>query len=395
MKNFNTQKVQKGLWLDQHIIARLKKKRKKPFACLKKILIFDFHAIGDIVLLTAFLKALRQKYVSQEIVLVAGPWANPILQNHPQLISKLIVIKAPWVVYDYSFKSLYQLIKLIRKLRLFEFDMGIEIRGDLRQIFLMKCANVKQTLGYTFTGGKQWLTNTIPDDGQTKHLLDYHQQICNYLKCDTSCFQPQLFLSEKEKQSIKSLKANRAPKTTLGIHPGARKSLKQIEGSKLADVINHFYKQQWHIILFQGPTDKALIKNIKKQIDCPVEIVNVPMRAYILQIASCDHIVCMDSGVGHIAAALKIPVTVIFGPTLTKFCKPIGEKISIVQIADVPCRPCGSQKCNHKINHFCMSQISSETIISMLEHHHESRQSKKDPSKLSRVGLKPIAVRLT
>jgi len=367
MKNFNTKKAQKGLWLDQHIFSHLKKKRVKPFACLKKILVFDFHALGDIVLLTAFLKALRQKYNSQEIVLVAGPWAEPILKNHPGLISRIITIKAPWVVYDYSIKSLFQLYKLIIKLRLYEFDMGIEIRGDLRQIFLMNCANVKRIVGYSFTGGKKWLTDPIQDDNQLKHLLDYHKQICLYLKCNISKFQPQLYLSEKEKKFVRHLKLKRHFKKTIGIHPGARKPLRRIEGSKHASVIDYFHKKQWHIILFQGPFEEFLIKDIQKQINCSVEIVNVPIREYIVQIASCDHILCMDSGIGHIAAALRIPVSVIFGPAMTKFCKPIGEKVNIIQIEDVTCRPCNSDTCTNSINHFCMKQISSEMIIASIE----------------------------
>ena len=47
----------------------------------KTILIFDFHLIGDIVLLTPLLRAVRKGYPVARIALVAGPWAQEILKG--------------------------------------------------------------------------------------------------------------------------------------------------------------------------------------------------------------------------------------------------------------------------------------------------------------------------
>ena len=59
----------------------------------KTILVFDFHLIGDIVLLTPLLQVLRGAYPDARIVLVAGPWAQELLCGEEFLYSSILVHK--------------------------------------------------------------------------------------------------------------------------------------------------------------------------------------------------------------------------------------------------------------------------------------------------------------
>ena len=58
------------------------------------ILIFDFHLIGDIVLLTQLLRVVRQAYPNAHLVLVAGPWAKEILHG-TAWVDEIIPFAAP------------------------------------------------------------------------------------------------------------------------------------------------------------------------------------------------------------------------------------------------------------------------------------------------------------
>ena len=134
--------------------------------------------------MTPLLIKLRQKNSSARIGLVAGPWAQEILDNHPNLFDEFYEVTAPWVKYDYRLSNLRALWKVLLELRKTEWDWGIEVRGDLRQILMLFFAGTHRRISYDFTGGEFLLTDVVPDDGKPKHVVDHHIQIIKHLYPD-------------------------------------------------------------------------------------------------------------------------------------------------------------------------------------------------------------------
>ena len=133
------------------------------------ILILDFHLIGDIVLLTPVLNELRKNNPNAHIGLASGVWAKHVLKNHPDLYDSFYPISAPWVTYSYNLKSWYLLLCALIDIRKSKWELGIEIRGDVRQILMLRMCNAKHRVGYDFTGGSRLLTSVVKDDGNIKH----------------------------------------------------------------------------------------------------------------------------------------------------------------------------------------------------------------------------------
>jgi heptosyltransferase-2 len=81
-------------------------------------------------------------------------------------------------------------------------------------------------------------------------------------------------------------------------------------------------------------------------------------------LASCAAFVSNDSGAMHLAAALDVPVTAVFGPTREWATSPLpgpaGRDATIVH-ADVDCRPCMLRTC--PIDHRCMTRISVDDVF--------------------------------
>jgi heptosyltransferase-2 len=69
-------------------------------------------------------------------------------------------------------------------------------------------------------------------------------------------------------------------------------------------------------------------------------------------------LVCGDTGVAHLAAALGTPVVTLFGPTDPALSAPLG-RVAIVRHA-VPCAPCFYRAC--PIEHPCMRGISADEV---------------------------------
>ena len=94
-----------------------------------------------------------------------------------------------------------------------------------------------------------------------------------------------------------------------------------------------------------------------------VSVVNLIGRTDLRQLAGilarCSAFVSNDSGAMHLAAAVGVPVTALFGPTDERVTAPLGDHDVILH--EVFCRPCMLRDC--PIDHRCMKQISSGEVF--------------------------------
>jgi len=372
MKKFNPRFIQITKWIDdvlRFIFFPLLKKKCDKYITPKSILIFDFHLLGDIVMLTPLLIALRGRYPDAYIGIAAGSWASDVLMYHPNLYDEHIVVSVPWVKKKNRLKKYINLLVLLSKIRKGKWSWGVEVRGDIRQIYLMFFSGIGRRIGYDFTGGGWLLTDTVQDDGKYKHIVEHHYQIAKSLfhnSCVLNDFYPKLWLSSEEEQIVKYSKQHN--RKTIGVHLGASLPLRILPKSKALELLHVLLeKSDRKIILFQSveivqyldDITMLLSKKYRKQLI----IQSLELREFIVKIASCSLFVGMDSAGGHIAAALGVPVISIFGPAEYELVKPIGKSIKIVTAHDndVHCRPCDQIHCKNGTFQYCYKYLDFES----------------------------------
>jgi heptosyltransferase-2 len=84
-------------------------------------------------------------------------------------------------------------------------------------------------------------------------------------------------------------------------------------------------------------------------------------------VARCAAFVSNDSGATHVAAALGVPVTAVFGPTDERVTAPVSAGPADVIVRDVFCRPCLLREC--PIDHRCMKRIDVDTVLASVSAH--------------------------
>jgi len=343
-------------------------KKKKRATNYAKILVFDFHLIGDMVLLTAFLEHLRIHFPCSKIHLVAPTWSDPILQN-TNYVDTIHFFEAPWVKKQNHLSGIRNLLKLALRLRKVKFDLGIEMRGDLRQLMLLWLCNPIEITGFSFTGGNRIITNPVPDSGNIYHLLLHHKKILDVVSQTTTPveeFVPKLSLSTSERFTVRHLRRTRqqSGRKIVGLHPFASSGLRMLDEVAIYDLIKQI-STSFHVIIFFTKD----VLHLKDQLIPPgldVELFSGTLRQFIVQVASLDLFVGMDSGGGHIAAGLGVNVVSIFGPANDFYCKPIGTgTVTIVKLLDseVPCRPCDQIHCTNRSYKKCLRDLSTKQIM--------------------------------
>ena len=369
MKKFN-EKKSGVIKCANTILMLLLKKREKLSGSLhidscKRILVIDFDAIGDIVMLIPFLRVLRKCSPKAKIVLVCRPHARDVLSNQG-LVDSFFCYDQRWFSSVKSvIKDVINAERMLPKIRGEQFDLALEPRGDLRDIFFMHFCNADRKVAYTYTGGEYMLTDPILPDPAIKHLIDDKMYFLKQLGCeysDEECI-PRIYLTKddiKDNEEYRSI--NRlAGKYVIGIHPGASKDIKRWK--KFPELILKLNKTVPDVVFLLFSEEYELgfdVNQISREGICYRHICG-DISEYIRRIALCDVVICNDSSAAHIAGALGVDVHVIFGPVLSELARPYSAaSVSVYEQKGLECRPCSQGKCHYANK--CLEQISVDEV---------------------------------
>jgi ADP-heptose:LPS heptosyltransferase len=326
--------------------------QKAPTQQPSSILVFDFHLIGDIVMLTPLLQSLKTAYPQARLVLVAGAWAKEILYG-TDLVDEIIPFAAPWVKYNQGWGGIVACYHLVKQLRQQTWDLGIEVRGDIRQILLLWLTGAKRRVGFDFTGGGALLTDVVFDDGAMAHLTEHHQRICEHLGIwqTNEKYQPFLKLTAAEQAQAQNI----VP--FIGFHFGASLPLRRLPQAEIVQLLSKFELIDCKLVVFLTQDQKdfdTVLTQLSNTVQSKIELWSGNLRQLVITLSRGTHFYCMDSGPAHIAGALGLPSTVFFGPADSRYVRSIGQGVEIISKPDVQCRPCDQVNCVNQVNQYCM-----------------------------------------
>ena len=134
------------------------------------------------------------------------------------------------------------------------------------------------------------------------------------------------------------------------------------------NVAENLLRQNKQIWLMGSINDKEITDFIANQLpldSCKNLAGTLKLSETVNVISLAKALVTNDSGLMHVASALKIPVIAIFGPTSPKHTPPLGSQAVILE-NKIPCQPCFKKKCplNH---HRCMIDIEPIRVINEIE----------------------------
>lgn len=337
---------------------------------IKKIVVIELAHIGDVLAITPALHILRKKFPQSLITVAVSPWAQEVITGNPD-IDEILVYNASWFNRNKkSYWSLTKAVAFIKLLRAKKFDMGIDLRGDVRTILLMRLSGIKKRVGYGFTGGAFMLTDIMPFDvgqrqnkHQIEHNIDFITSIGEGLPYHERDMSLKIFFSDKDILYVdKLLKDNNTTNKDflIAIHPGAGIATKRWPAGRFSLLINEILKEyKVKIILVGGEEDDLL-----KLPGLGPSLINLTGKTNLKQLAAllkkCNLFIGGDSGVMHIASAVGIPIVAIWGgQNKPSHWKPLLDTAIVVH-KEVDCSPCGLITCKDLK---CLNDISIEDVF--------------------------------
>jgi heptosyltransferase-2 len=246
-----------------------------------------------------------------------------------------------------------------------DFDVSLDARRDIRSNVITYLAGARRRIGYDFGGGAHLLTDVLRSGAQDGHKVSDWLALLEPLRVSNRQeFPTSLVVTEPEKADARRRLGALGVSTEapiIGVHPGASQRARHWDPARFAGVIDALIGERGaQVVVFE---EKAGDSNeIKPRRE--VRRVNSHLRGLMALIAQCDLLICSDSGPMHIANALGVPVTALFGPQRREWYGPRGEFDSVVQVDEMPCRPC-FDACIFSTPH-CMEGITTVAVARSL-----------------------------
>ncbi|MFH1381172.1 MAG: lipopolysaccharide heptosyltransferase II, partial [Candidatus Omnitrophota bacterium] len=331
----------------------------------KRILLTRTDRIGDVVLSTPAIKAVRDKYPDSYIAFMVRPYAKDIVDGNPYLDEVIIYDK-----YGKQ-KGLISTILFALDLRKKKFDLSIMLHPTNRVHLISFLAGIPKRIGYD-RKLSYLLTRKVPHLKQEgkKHESEYTLDLLKTI--GIAAKEKELFVPvhEKDIEKVEKLLSEyHVGKDVLliAINPGASSRSKMWPPrnfAKLADSLTEKFRAR--ILIVSNAANKEAAN--ATALAMKYEPVNFAGRTTVGELAAlltkCDLFISNDSGPVHIASAVGTPVVSIFGrrnPGLSpRRWGPTGKR-NVVFHKDVGCDPCLAEDC--KIKFKCLEAITSDEVF--------------------------------
>lgn len=323
-----------------------------PLPSVQRILIVRFSSIGDIVLTSPVVRALRAKFPDADIRFLTKRAYAELVQPNPCLNGIFL--------FDGKLRD------TIAEVRAFRPDAVIDLHHNLRTAIL-KAAVGGRACSFPKLNLEKWLhvnlkMDTLPD----LHIVDRYFKAVEPLGVVNDGQGLDFFIPDDVK--LPQLPASFSS-GYVAVVVGAKFVTKRIPEEKLMAIIQGLQRPT---VLVGGPEDKEVGERLAKS----ENVFNACGRASLLESARIVEraavVITPDTGMMHIAAASDRPVISIWGNTvpafgMTPYMPQHPEHSHIIEQKGLSCRPCskiGYAECPK--GHFdCMNLLDTGTVISL------------------------------
>ena len=294
-------------------------------APVRNILVLEPWFIGDLVLATPILRALREKYPDARITLLGKKHARELLENSG-LVDDTIVFDLPWTAsgatqkYDIRRYDPAEWKVLSDELRRRRFDLTLDARMDLRSNVVAFMTGAPRRIGFGFGGGDFLLTDAVAAKPDEYHrVVDWMMLMAplagqepNVESAESLARRMPPFLqvsAEERKKAAELLAANGilSSDTIVCVHAGARDPRRRWPLNRFASVATELKNRFGaRIVLLQDPDSTDPVPGV---FDATLRTSLREMMAIVQQ---SKLFLCNDSGPMHIADALDVPVVAVF-----------------------------------------------------------------------------------
>jgi heptosyltransferase-2 len=321
------------------------------FSKLQKILIIRLSSIGDILLTTPLIRSIKKINPEIQIDFVLKEEFFELVKNNPNLTN----------IHIYTKQSFEKQI-LINTLRSNNYEIVIDLQNNLRSREITRSLHCR-----ILRFKKNSINKFLLVHFKINKLKDAPQIPIRYaeaagVELDTEGLD---FFTDNEPDP--KLKTD---EKYIGLCPGAKHFTKRWPKEYFIEMAKRLESTGYKVVFFGGLEEVELCFEMGNQIENALNLCNTNILQVGSDMKMCRAIYTNDSGLMHLASAVKVPVIAFFGSTVKEFgFYPYKTKYIELENKNLSCRPCthiGRKSCP-KIHFKCMKEIKPELALNNLQ----------------------------
>lgn len=332
---------------------------------VRKVLVVRLRSIGDTVLSTPSLIALRRFLPGARIDILLEDWVAPVLENFDAVDNVLSVSK------DFTAR-----VKLARKIRRTNYDVAFNLHGGTTAGFFVRASGAKYRVGYkdyqySFLYNRLLSSSNDFWKQEKTHSAEQQLALLGFVGIPVEDKPKTRLVVPKENADDMDLFLHvygiDEEKIAL-IHPAAAFDTKQWSSEKFAKVIDYLASRDIFSAVVAAPQEKRIIEEISQKTSTIFHGFTDLTLPEITALASRAKIfIGNDSGIAHIAAAVKTPSVVIFGSSNRNHWRPWTDAPHEIIFEEFACQPCAGYFCKEFDEPKCILSVKTESVIEAIE----------------------------
>lgn len=342
---------------------------------IRRIVVRGPNWLGDAVMCEPALSHVRTLFPHAEITLLVKPAIADLLAHHPAVTRTL--------VYDdrgrhAGLTGKWTLAGVLRRHR---FHLAILFQNAFEAALISFLAGIPRRFGYATDGRSLLLSDPVlvPPRRAQRHQVEYYWDLLKPLGGQGQAPAPRLFVTPEEITLIAARLAEAgigASDLVIGVNPGSTYGhAKRWLPERYAEVVNRAVKDvqaqtggRVGVAIVGAKGEEPLGQAIADQIKTRTVVCSgqTTVRELMALVKRCQLFLTNDTGPMHVAAAFKVPLVAVFGPTDWQTTSPFGADAQLVR-QPVSCAPCLLREC--PIDHRCMTGVTVEQVYAAASRH--------------------------
>lgn len=335
---------------------------------VERVLVVRLRSIGDTVLSTPSLFALKRFLPHASVDILLEDWVAPMLDGFPY-VDQVITLEG---------KSTSSRARVARSLRANRYDVVYNLHGGTTATLLARATGAKHRVGYDTYQYARLHNHLSPPSSSLwrrdkTHSVEQQLALLGWTGVPVSDRPAtQLAVTEAAAGAVAARlkRANLETAPLAVIHPAAAFATKQWAADKFGLVAQQLAAQGFSVVVITTPDQAALVDELRRSAATPVagfKDLNLPEVTALL--ARARLFVGNDSGIAHIAAAVQTPSVVIFGSSNTAHWRPwVSEGTAAeVVLEEMECQPCHGYFCEKFDEPECIKRVPVARVNAAVE----------------------------
>jgi ADP-heptose:LPS heptosyltransferase len=321
---------------------------------MNSILVIRLTSLGDVILTTPVIRALRNAYPAAAIDVVVDVRYRDVWNKNPYVRNVFGIEKGQEQGAEFD-----------------SYDLIVDVQRNRRSAAIVRAANQASkaaVLRYKkYRIQKLFMVYFKRKSHPLSHIVQRYLEPLREIGIRSDTGGLELWPLPTGQRPDGS--ARHPKRTRIGIAPGAQHFTKRYPPELMARVVRELvHTHNAEVVTLGGEAEVLLCDQIERE--SGVRVVRGDGATSLAEtttlLDTLDYVISCDSALVHMAAARSIPVAVIYGGTVPELgFTPYGVSYKVIESADVACRPCshiGRAQCPR--GHFrCMESVTPESVV--------------------------------